>query len=449
MIEDSLATSRRLGTNRSAIVLSVLGVALVVLYRIGVRAEGAKDIVWFLKLVGAQTPLYLAAVWLCLRGRDSRSLLIIGLILAALFRLSILFSPPYLSDDIYRYVWDGRVQAAGINPYHYIPADQSLAGLRDEKIYPNINRRDYARTMYPPVAEGVFFLTTRPSESVTWMKAMMVGFEGIAVWAIVQLLGSFGLARQRVLIYAWHPLVVWEFAGSGHLDAIAIAFIALALLVRRKNAEATMGVTLACATLVKFFPLVLFPVLYKRWSWKMPLAFALTIVVAYLPYLSVGPLGVLGFLPGYAGEQGMISGEQFFILEAVRRLFSRHVPTVAYLISVLLLLLLLSVWLMRNQQSDDAGYIRSALIIASIFMVLLAPHFAWYFSWLIPFLCFVPSIPVFYLTLTSFLLYLTWLPNSSDRIFELKAFLFVPFLILSVIVIWLRRRKGNPLLIDR
>src|SRR5207253_5010451 len=110
------------------------------------------------------------------------------ILFAVLFRLSLLFSAPYLSDDIYRYVWDGRVQAARINPYRYIPADPALAQLRDDKIYPRINRRDYAHTIYPPAAEAVYFLTTRISESVTWMKATMVLFEGIAVWAIAQLL---------------------------------------------------------------------------------------------------------------------------------------------------------------------------------------------------------------------------------------------------------------------
>jgi alpha-1,6-mannosyltransferase len=450
MTGDSPATPKRLSPNLIAIALGLFGVSMLVLYRIGLRAQGTTDIVWFLKLVGIQALIYLAVAWLSLRGRESHSVLIIGLIFATLFRLSILFSPPYLSDDIYRYVWDGRVQAAGVNPYRYIPADQSLVGLRDEKIYPNINRRDYARTIYPPVAEGFYFLTTRVSESVTWMKATMVGFEAIAIWAIVQLLGSFGLARQRVLIYAWHPLAVWEFAGSGHVDAVAIAFIALALLARRKNAEIATGVTLACATMVKFFPLVLFPAFYKRWRWNMPIALALTVLVAYLPYITVGPLGVLGFLPGYAGERGMISGEQFFILDAGRRLFNAQLPTVAYLISVLLLLSVLSVWMMRNRDNSEVGYLNSALIIAAVFMVLLAPHFAWYFSWLIPFLCFIPSLPVFYLTLASFLLYLTWLRYSSEQLFELKAFLFVPFLILGVIVIWSRRRTRitTPLLSD-
>src|SRR5690349_20272520 len=291
---------------KSTVVLIALGVVLLVLYRTAVHARTVPDIVWFLKLVFIQLVIYAAAAWLCWRTKDSRALLLLGLVFAALFRLSILFAPPYLSDDIYRYIWDGRVQAAGINPYRYIPADESLAQLRDEKIYPNINRRDSAPTIYPPVAEAVFLFVTRFSESVTWMKAAMVGFEAVAVWALIQLLSSFGFARQRVLIYAWHPLVIWEFAGSGHADALAVAFIALALLARRKDADSLTGVLLACATCVKLFPIVLFPALYKRGSWKMPLVFVATVLIAYLPYLSVGPMRVLGSLPAYSNEQGLL-----------------------------------------------------------------------------------------------------------------------------------------------
>jgi hypothetical protein len=118
------------------VMLSIFGVAMLVLYRVAVHAKGVADITWFLKIVVVQIVIYVAATWLALRTKDSRSLLIIGLVFAALFRLSIILFPPYLSDDIYRYVWDGRVQAAGVNPYRYIPSDKSLADLRDEKILP-------------------------------------------------------------------------------------------------------------------------------------------------------------------------------------------------------------------------------------------------------------------------------------------------------------------------
>src|SRR5262245_45130871 len=123
-------------TRWTVMAVSVLGVAMLGLYCLAVRSKGVADIAWFLKLAVVQIVIYLAVAWLSLRSRDSRSLLLLGLTFAALFRLSIIFSPPYLSDDIYRYIWDGRVQSAGINPYRYIPADESLAQLRDEQIYP-------------------------------------------------------------------------------------------------------------------------------------------------------------------------------------------------------------------------------------------------------------------------------------------------------------------------
>src|SRR5258705_6746636 len=292
------------------VLLEVVGAILLVLYRTGLHARGVADIVWFIKLALVQSALYLIAAWLIVRARNARSTLIIILVLTAIFRLSIVFAPPYLSDDIYRYVWDGRVQAAGINPYRYIPADEHLQRLRDEEIYRKINRRDYAHTMYPPAAEAAYFLTTRISESVTWMKLTIVGFELITVWILMELLAAFGFARQRILMYAWHPLAVWEFAGSGHIDPLAFAFIALALLARRRNWETATGISLGLATLAKLFPIVLFPALYKRWGWKMPTALVATIVVGYLPYLGVGPLGVLGFIPGYAHERGIVSGDQ-------------------------------------------------------------------------------------------------------------------------------------------
>ena len=437
-------TSDRAGkfinTKWAVITLCVLGVATLALYRIAVHAKGVADIAWFLKLVVVQAVFYLPVAWLSLKTSDSRSLFVLGLLFAAVFRLSIIFSPPYLSDDIYRYIWDGRVQFAGVNPYRYIPADESLAKLRDEKIYPNINRRDYAHTMYPPVAEGAFLAITRFSESVTWMKVAMVGFEAAAIWAIVQLLISFGFARQRVLIYAWHPLAIWEFAGSGHLDALAIALIAAALLARRKQSETLTGVLLACATCVKIFPAVLFPALYVRGKWKMPVAFVVTVVIAYVPYLSVGPSGVLGFLGGYASERGMVSGEQYFLLAVARQFFNANIPTSAYLVFAVAVLGGFSLWLMQSERGDDLQYLRNGLLIATLFIVLLAPHFSWYFAWLIPFLCFIPSLPVFYLTLASFLLYLTWLGDNHDRVLKLKAFIFYPALVLLLLVSWWRHK---------
>jgi hypothetical protein len=423
------------------VLLAVIGSILLILYRVGLHSRVTTDIVWFIKLALVQSVLYLIAAWLIFRARNARSTLIIVLVLAGIFRLSIVFAPPFLSDDIYRYVWDGRVQAAGINPYHYIPGDEHLQSLRDGEIYPKINRRDYAHTMYPPAAQVTYFLTTRISESVTWMKITIVGFELITVWFLMVLLASFGMPRQRILIYAWHPLTVWEFAGSGHIDPLAFAFIALTLLARKRNWETATGISLGLATLAKLFPIVLFPALYKRWSWKMPVALVATIVVGYLPYLGVGLRGVLGFIPGYAQERGIVSGEQFFILGLVDRLLGLKLPNTIFLSFAAAVLLGLALWSVFKRGDDDGGYLKRSLVLGTAFMVLFAPDFAWYFAWLIPFLCFVPSIPVFYLTVASFFLYLTWIYWTETQYFKIKALIFVPFFLLLTVAIWWRRRK--------
>src|SRR5258706_10860002 len=435
------ASSERKTLTVTNVLLTAVGAILLLLYRIGLHSRGAADIVWFIKLALVQSVLYLIAAWLIVRARSARSTLFIFLALAGIFRLSIVFAPPYLSEDIYRYVWDGRVQATGINPYRYIPADEQLQSLRDEEIYPKINRRDYAHTMYPPAAEVTYFFTTRMSESVTWMKLTIVGFELITVWLLMELLASFGMPRQRILIYAWHPLAIWEFAGSGHIDPLAFAFIALAMLARKRNWETATWMSLGLATLAKLFPIVLFPALYKRWGWKMPAALVATIVVGYLPYLGVGPLGVLGFIPGYAQERGIVSGEQFFILGLVDRLLGVTLPNVFFLLFAGAVLLGLAVWSVFKHDDDDGGYLKKNLVIGNAFIAFFAPDFAWYFAWLIPFLCFVPSIPVFYLTVVSFFLYLTWIYWTETQHFEIKALIFVPFFLLVALAIWWGRRK--------
>ncbi len=424
--------------------LSVLGAASLVLYVVSLRAKSGDDIEWFIKTALIQSLIYLLAAWIVFRARSSRSTLVLVIVFAALFRLSILFAPPYLSDDIYRYVWDGRVQATGVNPYRYIPADEALAPLRDQTIYPKINRRDYAHTIYPPGAQIIYFLATRVSERVTWMKTVMLVFEALAIWALLQLLASFNLPRQRVLIYAWHPLLVWEIAGSGHVEAAAIAFVVLSLLARRRRWDAVAGAALAGATLIKLFPVILFPALYRRWGWKMPLAFGLTMMLAYLPYLSVGVKGVLGFLPGYAREEGLQSGTQFYLLNLARRVLGEaKAPSVGYLIFAILALGLVALWSFWKREQNEGSYIARAFVIATTFVVLLSPHYAWYFAWLVAFTCLLPRLPFFYLTTACFVLYKLWLPAGRDQLLLLDTIIYLPFAMLGLIALFQRARRDR------
>jgi alpha-1,6-mannosyltransferase len=417
---------------KTCLALLLLGCVLVVLYRAGVAASGVNGIRFFMKIAFIQSAIYLVAVWIVTRARSSNSTVLLVIGFAVLFRMSILFAPPYLSDDIYRYIWDGRVQAAGINPYRYIPAAPELAQLRDDTIYPKINRREIAHTIYPPAAQVVFLLTTRISESVVWMKVTMLIFELVAIWAVASLLNLLGRPRQLLLLYAWHPLVVWEFAGSGHVDAIAIGFIALAFLAWQRRSDLGAGFLLACATLVKLFPLVLLPAMLMRGRWKIVPVFAATIVVCYLAYLSVGPGAVLGSVPVYTQEMGVMSGQQFYALSLIRKVFGWELPSLAYMIATVIVMSAIALWvLLRTARSED--YLKHAMLLATATTVLFAPHFSWYFCWLVFFLCFTPRLSVFYLTIANLFLYRTWLGDSPDEMFMINSVIYLPALLLAIV----------------
>src|ERR1700692_1639469 len=146
-------------------------------------------------------------------------------------RATVLLFDPLLSSDIYRYVWDGRVQAAGINPYRYFPADEALAFLRDGAIFPHINRVDRPVNIYPPVAQFFFFIVPRIGENVTTMRLAMLGCESVTVTLIMLLLQRMNRPVIRVIAYVWHPLPLWEIANSGHVDALMVALMLSGLWV--------------------------------------------------------------------------------------------------------------------------------------------------------------------------------------------------------------------------
>ncbi len=424
-------------------VLIAIGALMLLLTGAGLALQHRDAHDGFIVIALIQGVLYLLAVALTWRGGFRRRVFVGVLAVAALMRLSILLAPPYLSDDLYRYVWDGRVEAAGINPYRYVPSDTHLAALRDEAIYPNINRRTYAPTIYPPAAELIFLVTTRVSESVTWMKATMVVFELTSVAVLIRLLVLGGLPLERIVIYAWHPVVLWEFAGSGHIDAAIVMFVALALWARRREAAWLTGIALAGAALVKFFPAVIFPALYRRWDWKMPAAAAATVIAGYLPFLAAGP-GVLGFLPGYVREEGLDSGTGFFLWNLLRAAVpaagSSNVP---YLTIAAAVLASLGIYITLTDRAGDR-YVASAGALAAAFTVLLSPHFPWYFAWIVAFLCFVPAPSILYLSVASLLLYfVSGGPDLDGSRMLIEAAIYGPFAVLAVFELW-RRRTAEP-----
>ena len=391
--------------------LAGMGTALSALTVAGPALHGrlggwALIVVFALGSLGA-----LAATWLGETG-DQKTALLIILMSALTMRLGLLAIEPTLSGDIYRYIWDGRVQAAGINPYRYVPAAEELAPLRDAAIWPNINRASYAVTIYPPVAQAVFLALTHMGENVITMKAGLLLFEAAAVAAMVALLGRLGLPSTRVAAYAWHPLPVWEIAGNGHVDAAMLAFLCIGLLAFARGNTLAGGLLVTLGALVKPVALLVLPVLWRPWNWRLPLLVAATIAVAYLPFASAGT-GVLGFLPGYLHEEGFTSGEGYkllWLIESFTGPLAHGVAVFVALSAVLLVGLALAIGFRPDRSL--AASLHAARWLLVLFLILISPHYPWYFLVLAPFLALAPSAAAWVLTSTSVLFY-DVVPNDS------------------------------------
>lgn len=334
-----------------------------------------------------------AAAWAATsdHGSDRRSVLVIIAAGAIAMRLAMLLFEPYLSDDIYRYVWDGRVQAAGINPYRHIPASPELQHLRDAAIYPLINRADYAPTIYPPVAQMFFFVITRLGENVLTMRLGLLLCEAVAILATLKLLVRLDLPTQRIAAFAWHPLAVWEVAGSGHVDALMLALLVPAVLAFL-NGRTLLAVALATAgALAKPVALLALPVFWRPWDWKAPAVALATVCILYAPYLSVGA-GVLGFLPQYVHEEELSHGSGFRYVLAAERLFG-PLPGAALAYAVAAAFIMIGAALAVGFRSDrsNAGSVTALTMLLAAFLVLLTPHYPWYYLALVPLVAVYPA----------------------------------------------------------
>jgi alpha-1,6-mannosyltransferase len=430
---------------RQLFLLYACGFLLLVLTGAGLYAQREYGIDGFVAVALMQGAVYALTARLVWRGAGSRHTVATIIGVAVAMRIAVVLAPPYLSSDIYRYVWDGRVIAAGINPYEYVPNDPHLASLHDAEIFPEINRGNYARTIYPPAAQAIFFLVTRFGESLTVMKLAMVGFEAIAVALMLRLLAGSGHPAAWIAVYLWHPLPLWEFAGSGHIDAAMVAFVALALWSRR---PLPTGLALAGGVLVKLYPAVLLPAVWRRWDWRMPVLFCVAIVAAYLPFAGAGA-HVFGFLPNYASEEGFAGGAGFYWWNLAKSVLPLGgVSNLPYIAAAACLLAALAIRVAFRDRGPDADTADrgGAALLAAAFTVLLTPHYPWYFSWLVVFACLAASPALVWLTAASFLLYLlpVWpFPVWNDRRLLVESIIYMPFLILAARELW-RRSLREP-----
>jgi alpha-1,6-mannosyltransferase len=401
-----LTTHASLGVDdgRAEWQLALLGAAILGLVLAGPHIHHGLGDVAFNLLGVTHGLLVLWAVVIAERTQNRRALLVI-LGVAIALRLSLLFVEPHLSTDAYRYVWDGRVQGAGINPYRFVPAAPELAFLRDAEVFPFINRADYAVTIYPPAAQILFYLVGRLSDGLLAMKLAMIAFEAVTVAVLLDLLRRIGRPATRILAYAWHPLAVWEIAGSAHVDAAMVAVMMLGVWVMAVLGRPVLAAAaLAVAVLMKPLAALVLPFAWKPWDWRAPTAALAVILLLYIPYLSVGS-GIFAFVPGYLQEEQIEGGEGFWAVWLVTRLIGPlPLAKSLYLAAVAALLAALAVRLCLGDGGPEAR-LRSLswLVFAGIFA--LSPNYPWYYLAVVPFIALFGTPPFWAASIACYLLY--------------------------------------------
>ena len=361
----------------SAAVEIGLGIVAAVMLQ---RLDRDSTFPFYLFLYLAMSLPWLAGSYVAVREKSSRAsdtALVLGV--AAILRAFFLLTDPVLSDDVFRYVWDGRVQHAGINPYLYAPDDPNLAPLRDElpEIYADINNKDIP-TIYPPLMQLLFYAATSVSSSLLWMKAFFTLFDFALIFALARLLTARGLSPLRALVYAWSPLPLVEIAGSGHNDVAAVFFLVTALWAFEKRRESGSMVLATASGLAKLGGFALLPFfarfLKPRTFWAVPLATALVV----LPYASAGGLAFRG-LREYAlrwrGNDSLF--HVFFFLTGS---LSDAKLVVAALLAALTLVLF---W--RRTPPLRASF----WLLGAILLVAPTVH-PWYLLWIAPLLAVFP-----------------------------------------------------------
>jgi hypothetical protein len=318
---------------------------------------------------------------------------------AVIFRFMLVNLPLGLSGDAWRYLWDARATLHGYSPYVYAPFDKILIPLRDS-VYSHITYRQFP-TKYPPAAQIIFMLgyLLNPTNLVA-LKTLFVLLDLITCIALAALLAHKGLDPRRVIIYAWCPLPIIEFAIQGHSDAIAITFMVLAVLCAqssRRSLRIVAGICIGIATLARLYPILLLLVFVRRRDWGLIVACFTTIVLGYLPFFLPGHGDIRSVLLSFSGQQDLRPGvlavaPSYVANEIGHKVNLPKLLSVTHMLEMAVagvIVLVICIKRLRKRISVEAALL---ILIAAVLMVY-AHVFPWYMTALLPWIAIV-AVPI-------------------------------------------------------
>jgi alpha-1,6-mannosyltransferase len=338
----------------------------------------------------------LRAPWIDAFGSQRRldGLLLVALLLAVGFRVPLTLGRIGPRNDMIRYIWDGRIQWLGYNPYTVLPSDPALAYTHtdDTRVMPSI----HDRTPYPAAAQLFFRLIVGIYASPHLMRFTLVGCDLLTIAVVLAWLRDTGRAPSLALLYAWNPLVVLEVAHSGHMDALGALWIAVSawMLSTRRGMRATIAFVIAVAS--KLLPIVLLPLFWKRVRLRDAIVAAGVLLLLYLPFASAGMLP-LGAVPNVV-EYIRFNGPLFKLLAAMLSPKGAAAAAVAGGLAV-------AAWMRYRCAADEPAAWAWPMAVALAAAPVIYP---WYLLYLTPFLLTSRTIPLTIWTIGVIPVYLVW-----------------------------------------
>ena len=383
--------------------LVACGVAQLLLLAGVARLDARTETVAFLGLLGAASIAYAATLLLLARGaRGTRRQLALCLLIAAAGRVVLLGAAPIASDDVYRYLWDGRVQRQGHNPYAVAPADPELAALHTADTRRIDPTSAVLPAIYPPGAQLFLRAVTGLHESVLAVVAAVVVCDLLCMLLLLRWLAASGRSAWWVLAYAWHPLPAVEAAAGGHIDLLGTLLLLAAAVALHARRTLAAALALAAAFSVKFLPLVLAPLLWRRVRLRDAAAGVALVVLLYLPFVGGGVLLPIGSLPQYAAAW-RFNGPLFAGVEAFAGTpVALALPLVAGLTAAA-----------AARRRWPAGEPAAWGWPLAITLLLLPAVYPWYLVWIIPFLTTAATAPLLVWTLAAPLTYAVWMSRAA------------------------------------
>jgi hypothetical protein len=372
----------------------------------------------------ALSAIYLPVVYLSVRHDssgakfDRRIMAVIGF--AVVFRLTLFGMTPTLSDDIYRYVWDGKVLLSGENPYRYPPSAEPIAHLRDD-FFDKINHKNIG-TPYTPLTELVFASATRFTPPVQAMKLPFIIFDLLTILVLFRLLKILKRSPLAITAYAWNPLVIFEIAGSGHADSLAVLFLILSLTLLTAGKRVYGSFTFAFALISKYFAAAALPVMLRRLGAREWLAVFGILIVFYAPFLEYVENHFISIHA--VASTWRFNDSLFSLFEWITGSDAAAQAVSAIIFTGICVLVYFR----------DGPAVYSAYILIGSMLLLSNTVHPWYMVWIVPFMAVYPSPAWLYLTASMPLSYLLLegqgYSGASEIEYFVKGAIYVPFFLL-------------------